>query len=386
MSIIEHIYLYILLFSFFFYWGKNFYNVKPKESFWLLASVPILLYSFVVGSRYGWGPDYMFYKFRLEHAFTFPEEQLGFRWLNQSIDVLGLNYVGGYIVYSLIFMTCAFVLISSYSKDSKYMYAFVVPATLQMVSNGIRQGVGLSFLLLALYFFNKKNRIYAIVSLLVGASIHTVTLIPAVLVFGIYLIFSKKLFDWRITLTLYVIASFVLSPTSIGIIANYAHYISLGGKFQLYIDNADYWFGADAADEIYAQSAFALLTSSLFHMSFIYLGYISLKIRPNYKVIYLYNSVVFGLIFLRIVFLFEILRRFAEPLVLLYFIPLGYILSTKEIQIEFKRFLKGNGTYTVNRVFVSAGLFFIIMYHLLFWGRFIFINPEGIFYWNTTVV
>ena len=213
-----------------------------------------------------------------------------------------------------------------------------------------------------------------------GISIHMATLIPAILIYGIYFFFKNRLFDWRITIPLYAFFAFVFNPASIGVIAEYAQYISLGNKFQLYIDNADYWFGPDAAEAKYAQSAFALLASSLFHISFIYLGHRALKINPNEAINYLYNSVVFGLIFLRIVFLFEILIRFATPLVMLYFIPMGYILYTNKIRNKF-----GIKTISLNKLIFSAGLFFILFYHLLFWGRFIFLNPEAQFYWNVNL-
>ncbi|MBA4850521.1 EpsG family protein [Emticicia sp. BO119] len=382
MSIIEHILLFFLLFLFYFLWGKYSSSNKDNVKFWLQAVRPILLYALIVGSRYGWGPDYISYKYRMEHAFSEPDEQIGFRWLNQLINVLGLNYVGGYIVYSLIFVICAFVLIRSYGKQSRYMYAFFVPATLFFVSAAIRQGIALSFLFLAIYFFHQKKWIQTFLMILIGISIHTATLIPVAFICIIYLFFRKKLFDWRITIPLYIYLSFFFDGSSIGFIASYFKYFSLDNKFQNYINEADRWFGVEGAESKYAQSTFALITSSLFYISFIYLGYRSLKLKPNEKIIYIYNTVVFGVLLYRTVFLYEILRRFAEPLVLLYFISISYIIYVYEGNKRYNLIKNGISKVSIDYRVYLVGLLLIVIYHILYWGRFIFLNPGAKFFWN----
>src|SRR5690606_38171498 len=157
MSLLDHIILFSYLFFLFFYWGKQNYKTSSFWQFWTSALLPMFSYSLIVGSRYGWVADYMGYKYRFEDLSYYPDEQIGFRWLNYFIDSVGLNYVGGYIVYSLIFIVCSFILIRSYGKDSKYMYAFVIPSTLIFISGIIRQGISFSFLLLAIYFLNKRK-------------------------------------------------------------------------------------------------------------------------------------------------------------------------------------------------------------------------------------
>lgn len=381
MSIIEHILLFSFLLCLFYVWGKYFYNITPANKFWLHAVVPISLYSLIVGSRYGWGPDYLFYKYRLEHAFTFEEEQWGFKWLNQAISGLGLNYVAGYIIYSFIFIVCAFLLIRSFGKISKYMYAFIIPASLQLVSNGIRQGVALSFILLALYFFNKKNWWGLAIAILIGVSIHTATLITAVIIAAIYFI-SKKPISWKISIPLYLFFTFLFDVSKIGFIAEYMQYLTLGNKFQSYVDNADEWFGEDAAEQKYAQGPVALVLSSLFYIGIIYLGYVALKIKNFRGVTYLYNTVVIGVIFYRAVFLYEILRRIAEPMVLFYFVILGYIFLIYEKKNRLYRLRNiGPPTFSLNNAY-TIWVGFIFLYLFTFWGRFILLFPSGNFFWN----
>lgn len=385
MSNFEHSVLFLFLFIGFILWGKYFSSTPKKTEFWMFALVPILIYSIITGSRYGWGPDYKSYKFRLENALRYPEEQIGFRWINQSIKLLDISYVGGYIIYSLIFMTCVFVLIRSYNRVSTYMYYFVIPATLIFVTSAIRQGLALSFVFLGLYFLNKKKWIGVILCILVGSSIHSSILITVAIIAAVYF-FIKKPINWKISIPLYFFFTFLFNPSSIGFISIYiSKYVSLNNSLQSYIDNSDVWFGNDAVKDIYEQSLFALLSSSLFYVSIIYLGYIILKFKSHPQILYIYNVVVIGIIFYRIVFTFEILRRIAEPLIMFYFIVLGYVFFII-YNIKLKKSHEGllNIKIFKNQQFPYYEYFiaFILFYLILFFGRFIFLNPTAIFYWD----
>lgn len=386
MSIIDHVFLFLFLFIYIYIWSKYNYNINNNYKFWILALIPILLYAFIVGTRYGWGADYIGYKERLEQAFTYEEEQVGFRWLNQAISILGFNYVGGYIIYSLIFITSAFVLIRGYGRESKYMYAFLIPATLTFITGIIRQGVALSFLFLALYFFNKRNWIGLLISIIIGASIHSSTIITVAMVGAIF-VFIHKPISWKLTIPTYLFFTFIYDISQTAIIANYLQTITLQNKFQSYLENSDRWFGKDAINSIYEQSTFALLMSSLFYISVIYIGFQTLKYKPNKKVSYLYNSMTIGIILYRIVFQFEILRRFAAPLEMLYFIVLGYSIITvtnykkDKIRIALLQNNKINPMKFPLRLY-RIGMVFIISYLLIYWGRFVFLNPNAMFYWN----
>ena len=385
MSNPEHISLYIFLFILFFVWGKYYYNTKSNLRFWILALVPILAYALIVGSRYGWGPDYLSYKERFEHAFTYVEDQEGFRWLNQTMNSFGFSYGGAYITYSLIFIICAFTFIRSFGSESKYMYAFLIPASLILISSAIRQGVALSFVLLAWYFFDKRKWLLFALAVFVGASIHTTVLLTTAMIGAFY--FTRKWrINWRISIPLYLFFTFVFDARKLGIIANYMKTLSVNSHFQSYLENSDEWFGKDAAKDIYEQSTDALILSSLFHIAIIYLGYIALKYRSNEKLVWLYNVVVFGFVFDRAVFYFEILRRIAEPLMMFYFVILGYIVLIFFNRNTLKKVVLFNGESTAqlrnDMIFFRMGLITILLYLLLFWGRFIFLSPDHLFFWN----
>ncbi len=385
MSIIEHILLFNLLFLLFCIWGRYNYNVKYNLDFWFLALVPILSYSLIVGSRYGWGPDYFNYKFQLENASRFEQDQIGFKWLNQTIIMLGFDYTGGFIIYSFIFITSAFVLIRSYGKVSVYMYYFIIPATLIFVSSAIRQGVGLSFVLLALYFLHQKKWLGVTICILIGSSIHSSILVTAAMM-GLVYLFIKHPLNWKITIPLYLFSTLFSDTIDISGMKTYIEtYVSLDSHFQGYVDNADVWLGEEAASDIYKQNSITLFLSSLFYMSLMYMGYLVLKCRPHATISYVYNVVVVGILFFKVFFLYEILRRFAEPLVMLYFIILGYSFFVI-IELKKKRRISFANNYNMfeKKLLKSYKFFigFILLYLILFFGRFIFLNPDAMFYWN----
>ncbi|MFD0750799.1 EpsG family protein [Mucilaginibacter calamicampi] len=385
MSSAEHIILYIFLFILFIAWGKRNYNFNSNIQYWKLALIPILAYILIIGSRYGWGPDYLSYKDRFEHAFSYQEDQQGFKFLNQGMNSIGLNYIGAYIIYSLIFVTCAFMFIRSFGAEAKYMYAFFLPATLILTTSAIRQGIALSFVLLAWYYFDKRKWILFGLSILIGASIHTTILLTTAMI-GMFYFSRKWLINWKVSIPLYLFFTFVFDVSKIGVLSRYISTLSVESHFQSYIENADTWFGKEAASDIYEQSIDALILSALFHVSIIYSGYITLKYRLNERLIWIYNVTVFGLIFDRAVFYFEILRRIAEPLMMFYFVVLGYVtlMYFNRNVIKQVALFNGSSVAKTNRTmyFFNMSIFTIMIYLLLFWGRFIFLSPDHLFFWN----
>ncbi|UTA68668.1 EpsG family protein [Emticicia sp. 21SJ11W-3] len=387
MSILEHYVLFVFLFLIMHAWGNVGSRVKNVAMYWILALIPMFCYCFIVGSRYGWGADYLFYKYRLENAFTYKEEQIVFKWLNQAIAYVGLNYVGGYIIYSLIYVVCAFVLMRSYKVQSRFMYSFFVPATLIFVTSIIRQGLALAFVYLSIYFLFRKNWLGLVISVLIGINIHTSILITYLVLFGFYF-FVRQPFNWRVTIPIYIFFAFFFDYGNVTFISPFINkYIVLNSAFQSYVENADLWFGNDGLNTIYQQGTFTLIMSSLFYIAVIYIGYYALKMKPSPEVLFLYNAFVFGVIFFRAVFLFEILRRIAEPFVMFYFVVLGYSIFVFSSNIKkFNRLVKVNkiisSAFTkriiIYRVFIAV----IVVYLFMFWGRFVFMNPEATFYWN----
>lgn len=377
MSIIEHIILFLLLFGIYALWGK--YNAnKSDAAYWKAAIVPILLFVFITGSRYGWGNDYLWYRVQFENPIARENEQILFKWLNDFLNLIGFNYVGGFMVYAFIFITCAFVFIRSFGDYSTYMYCFLVPAALYISTNTIRQGVGMSFIFLALVFLKNKKWIYLIITAIIAYNIHSATIITLIILLGSFFIMKKPI-HYILSIPLFLFFTFIFDASNTALLAGFLEkYVNVGGAFQGYIGNSERWFGEEAMQpELYTPGRYAFIFSILFNISIFYLGYLALKIRNNQRIVYIFNVVVLGYIIQNAVILFEILSRMALTLQMFYFVPVGYI-----VYVYFKdcKQPETNDAIRLKKHF-PVGIAFILMELLRYWGRFIFLNPDADFFW-----
>ena len=374
ISIIDHIILFSLLFAYYAFWGK--YNVNRNgASFWMAAVVPILLYVIIVGSRYGWGVDYLWY--RVQYEYDVIEQEKAFKWLNQFLKFIGFNYVGAFMVYSFILIIGAFLLLRTFGAQSMYMYCFLIPATLYFPTAIIRQGIGVGFIFLALAFFQRRKWIYMAIASFLAFYTHSTTIVTIIGIVGIFFMFKKPI-HYMITIPLYLFFAFVFDVGKMAFVADLISKIPAGTYFDGYVDNSEMWFGEDAVSAIYTLGNKELIVRSLFYVAIFYLGYIALKAKENKHVLYIYHTFVIGSIALRAVNNFEILRRFAQPMELFYFIPLGYV-----FYVYFKDCKQPeNRSALLLKKYFPAGITLIMLYLVFFWGRFIFLNPAADFFWH----
>lgn len=372
-SILDHIVLFILLFTIFFVFTK-FNQSYINKHFWVIVAIPIIIYTLILGCRYGWGNDYLVYKFRYYHPILNRNEDMGFEIMNLVMNKIGFNYVGGFLTYSFIFITAAFCLIRDY-KENKYMLAFFLPATILLSTFTIRQSVGHAFVFLALHFFHYKKYELTALMLAIVYSIHPGAILMIIPMLPLYYL-VKKPFPMKLTIPLYTSAALLtdlFSSQVISLASQYLPMLTLENKFNNYLQN-ERWYGANAMNEQWKQSNLTLILSTACHVGIIYLGYIALKYKCQKKICYIYNTVVIGLITTRIFWTFEIFRRIAEAWAQLYFIPLGY--GVYFFTHCYKK-LK-----TEERIYSYCALAAILIYLFLYYGRFIFQSPKYIFIWN----
>jgi len=373
MSIIDHIILFGFLFLS-FYIICRLPQKYINENYWKVTSLIIFIYSIILGCRYGWGNDYLWYKERFEEPTKYEDENIGYKILNIFLGNIGLNYIGAYISYSLIFILCAFILLKGF-KYNKYMITFFLPATLLQSTFTIRQSVAHSFIFLAILSFARENWKHIGVFLIISYLIHpaAILLFIPILFFSI---FKEKIIPLTFSIPFYILVSIstnVISFYVVDLFSEYLPLISLGNKFDSYLQN-DIWYGEKAIQTDYMQGTTTLILSMLFHICIIYICYITLKYKPNKTLASIYNTVVLGFILTRIFFLFEMFRRISEPLMMLYFIPLGYSLS----------FIINNNQKLskTENILSKICIIYIPTYIILYFGRFIFLSPDYIFFWN----
>lgn len=375
MSILDHIILFLILFGIFFL----FTQIEQKninKHFGTITILPILIYSIILGCRYGWGNDFLWYKYRFEHPYGYDEENIGFRTINLILSYIGLDYTGAFIIYSLTFIIGSFTLLKFY-RNNKYMLCIFLPATILFSTATIRESFAVSFAYLAYYFIFRKKYISAIIALLCVGSIHSAPFIPFTIIIGLYFFNKTQLFPIKYAIGIYIIFFLFHSSLENYFIEPLNHalsFISFDNKYQSYIEKADYWFSEEGKNEIYQQSTLTATLMFLFHISIIYIGYIGLKYANNKYIRCFYHSVILGLCMLILFFQLEILRRIAEAIVQMYYIPVGYSLAI----ITSKKYLLTKKEYLYYRV----SLFIFVSYLILYFGRFIFLSPTFKFYWN----
>lgn len=378
MSNIDHIILFSFLFWLFFQITEKQQSNLQKD-YWKSLLPLIVFYILIVGLRYGWGNDWWGYRsFYSIPALENIDEEKGFAIINLLLQSAGANYTIATVVYTAIFLLSSLFLIRGYCNN-KYMIALFLPATLLFNTAMIRQAMAFAFMFIALRFLNEKKYKYALLFGFIMLNIHGSTIMFAGIVVCFYflqIIYEKPL-PIYITIPLYLIC--VLFDRSVGLyignnLSDFMSSIEVADHFKGYTEYADSWFGVDALNEEYKQSSLALILNTLSDISLFCIGYFVLSKHPNDKITYLYNTATIGAIVFRAGLQMELVHRIGQSLQLFYFVPLGYafylLYSTRnDLSVQKQHICK-------------VGTVCYLTFTILFYGRFILLNPSAHFVWN----
>lgn len=380
MSSIEHIILYLILFIVFYFFSKNS-KIHIKTSHFIISCIiPILTFILIEGSRYGRGNDYLPYKYRYEHLNFLEEPQILFYSLMKFLHELNFSYVGAFRTYALIFIigVIFFIRKSFKIKEAQWMYLSAIFALLLKMEFMIRQYIAMPFIFCFIYFLFNKKWLQAILCIIIANGIHSGTLFGVPFILVSYF-FVKRTIHFKYSIII-LFATYYIIPN--GIFTNLA--TELLGALHLdailasdhlthYIEESDRWLG-EGSYLIASQQSFLTMTLQfLFESSVITVGYYALKNRPNQRVLCLYNITIMGFVFCRLFHGFEIFNRMFDQLAIYWFVPVGYAFS-----IYFKQSILKNHIYLCCTII-------LILYLSFFWGRYIFLQPNAIFYWNLNV-
>lgn len=222
-SIVFNLFRYILLFLF-IYLGKYISNNRYGY-YWKYTIIPILIYTFMEGTRWMRGVDYI-YNYNIALAKTVSNDIL-------YDSIAQLFHVIGFPFYIFFMFVSALLIISIYSivKDFKeaiipiiiLLYAF----TMQQSENLMRQYCAISFMLLGFSYYFKQKTTYFIICLSCAFLTHksVLIIIPILFLANVLYITSKNSnsFFYRnlpwIFLILYAAAS-ILSQIFMDVITN----------------------------------------------------------------------------------------------------------------------------------------------------------------------
>lgn len=373
MSNFDHIFLYIGLYLSLILSDKITRSIKNKEFIPLLYCTSMAFYIIVEGCRYGRGVDYFGYGLRYFKGIDV--EQPAFDLLNdlfRNLDPLTLNPFGlCFVFYALIFIVCLFFLYTKeFRYSTKYFLLFACLSTLYITEWTIRQGVSFSFFLPALFCLSNKKFISFIVLCLIVLLIHYGNFILIVVVACSYFLFNKKPVPIIISVPAVLLSMYVLNY---GVILSYVErYISslnlsaLGGNFQGYVDNSSMWFSEDAMNEEWTRGGFAQALTCMFYIGLFIIGFYYHSKKSSY--VYIYNSLVLGVILKETFHYIGSLARVFEPISCLWFVPLSLFLYDRKIMKKSK--------------ICNAALYLVFIYLILYYGRYVFLNPTAKYVWD----
>lgn len=376
MSSLDHVFLNGLLFLSFYLITKRRQDYVNNH-FWRAAAIPILLYCIVLGCSFGMGADYQGYQYAIEHPFYDKgADEIGLVTLNKYIHLAGLNYVGGFIVYDLIFCIGVFSLIRS-CPDNKYMMALMLPCTMFFITSPIRQALAHSFVYLGLMAINRQRLALSASMFYLGFLFHGSSLVTVTICIVCYFLLNRAFDAHKIVLAYCIVSifSFTMMEMLSTIIDELVLYIpTFGLHYGDYLINSNRHFGVESIDKEHQRSFFAFVLTMIYYSGILYLSGLALKYKFDKKIAWLVWASIIG-IFLYAIFPYSLIpKRLAQPMYSLSFITLGYGLYVYLHDRE--RFMKSE------REWADYSFIGVMAYLVLFYGRHIFVNPEAKYFWN----
>lgn len=227
-----------------FIMGKRASTITHKKYF--LCVLPfILAFTLNEGLRFGRGVDYNGYYFKY---ISILDGETGNRIISDPIfvilchlnDLIGLPYQGLVFMFSMILaISCAILL-----KDDKniLLYAFPLFFLYSLpAENLMRWYLAFSFLLIAVYQYNKNNFKIAFIFTVFAIGCHLAISLIAILLFLIKQI-KRPLFNPYISIGIYLVLWLLFSPDMMLGFVGYINKISfLSDYYSGYISNADVW-------------------------------------------------------------------------------------------------------------------------------------------------
>ena len=379
MSSIDHILLYSLFFVVLYSFSKKSIQQYSEKGIWNLAIFTILLFVFIEGCRYGRGVDYLSYKYRYEHIDIFEPQKL-YLGINQFLHFIGANYVGAFMFYSLIFIVGTFYFIRNTfdRQEARWMYLGAIVSMLLKFEAFPKQYLGLPFILCAIPFmFERKTWIIAILLVLLGLNVHSGLTFLVLAIIGSYY-FLKRTLSIKYWLFLLFIVYYILPPGLLtGFCTSILQSLNLNSLLAsdhvaAYIDNGDRWLGEDSFIEATQQTFLTKIMQFLFESSVLISSSLALLMKPNRKILFLFNITAIGFVFYRMFFGFEIFARLFGQLGIFWFVPMGYAIYA----------LTNINWAPKQRLIMKSCIYYAILYQVLYFARFIFLNPEATYVWN----
>ncbi len=235
------------------------FNKKNNRLYWLSVLFPIILYSFMEGTRWKRGVDYM-YNFRIANIIVKSHDFL-YDTYALLLNKMGISWIFFFVTISFLLIWSIILYAKLYHKAFLPMTILVYAFTMQQSENLMRQYTAISLVLIALYFFHRRGYFYVVIFSFFAYFTHSSSLfvIPFVLVAFFCLKYNHKYifikYFYVFFFVLYMIAPF-LSNLLANHIAEVFSYMNVGMSAKYldseYVDKAIDITGKTTAFKAYA--------------------------------------------------------------------------------------------------------------------------------------
>lgn len=310
MITLTYISLHLALLLVFYLYGKKF--DKGTYKYWILAIVPICLFSLEEGLRWGRFIDWCHYYGEYYNGLSDKYEFLFREWWTMLSD-LRVPYPLVVVQCSLLFILSQFILFRHHVGVFRVLMPLVVAYTALDAENYIRWYCALSFIFISLRLFLDEKYLYAVLVALIVPFMHIGTM-PLILVLLFAAIFKRAIPP----LPVVCFSIFLIFFFQTSYMLNFVNVVNLlfGGveKFSGYMSDVGGWLtgtGQNASME--RKSIFFYLISMIPLYCIIYGAYALIgKQGQRKEYIVMYNLSVFGIVGLSISSGIELFMRYTN--------------------------------------------------------------------------
>lgn len=300
--------------------GSKMAKSEDDNTYWNYGKWIILVFSVVVGLRFGRELDWNLYAERYVYDYGQGIVWSDFFALTFNIvcylfNRLGLPYWFLVWLNSIMFIYAILKVLKDYRESLVWILITIYVLIIGQYENMVRWYMGFAFIIMCYNYYSKSNYIYAFLFAVLGATTHMGLFLLMLLLGGLSLI-KVPIFTWKIALAIYC-ASAVLGDSSI--LADYSHYFSflenLNERAAMYIDNFNdiVTYGMENTGKTTAARGTKLIKNIC---QFGFLIYMSSKLQEKKKVSpFLINIFYIGVIIYPVFMQVEILTRYARAFI-----------------------------------------------------------------------
>ncbi len=344
----DYIILNLVMLYVFYVCGKK---IQQGANYWINALWMIVVFTFVLGSRYLRGNDYYQYSENFLNN-SVRGNQWIFLSLNDILQNLGFDKYTCFYAYSFIEITCALFFLKRYACYGKYIFPFFLMATIVFNEYQIRQALSFSFIFLYLgelfnlerkdlsaIFLLNEEKVYkiakALVFLIIAGSIHSVNYLLAI-AFTLIYFFIRFPLPIFITIPSVFFCQYVASSVfDFSIFNTMLSYFSQDDLLSVYVDNGSQWFSAEGFEDKYNRNIIAGMLECVGTSCLFYLGHSFVsKAQKKSEFTAMYNIFVLGILFQMSFRNLELLNRIGGDMAMMWFLPLSLVLFHRNQLIE----------------------------------------------------